>query len=78
MFQALEAVNEDNRDELHIDLEMWTEGIVRHSMTVAHLCYDNHRDVIIKTCQRVSLSLGMGIANEIISRLIRIMKILIA
>ena len=56
--QALEALGEEKRCDLHIDLEMWTEETVRHSMTVAHLCYDNHRDLIIKTCQRVILSVS--------------------
>lgn len=50
---ALEALNEENRADLHVDLEMWTEEVVRHSMVVAHLCYDGHRDIIVKTCQRV-------------------------
>ncbi|XP_053407384.1 uncharacterized protein LOC123547184 isoform X2 [Mercenaria mercenaria] len=50
---ALEALGEEKRSDLHVDLEMWTEEAVRHSMTVAHLCYDSHRDLIIKTCQRV-------------------------
>ena len=52
-FQALDSVSEDKRDDLHGDLELWVEEIVRHSMTVAHMCQDGHRDLIIKTCQRV-------------------------
>ncbi|KAH3787332.1 uncharacterized protein LOC127842268 isoform X2 [Dreissena polymorpha] len=50
---ALECLSEEKRGTLHMDLEMWTEETVRHSMTVAHLCTDSHRDAIIRTCQRV-------------------------
>ncbi|WAR22602.1 CTNA2-like protein [Mya arenaria] len=50
---ALECLSEGRRAELHMDLELWTEEVVRHSMTVAHLCYNTHRDMIVATCQRV-------------------------
>ncbi|XP_060073578.1 uncharacterized protein LOC132553356 [Ylistrum balloti] len=51
--QILEVLSEDNRTELHTDLESWTEIIVRHSMLVAHMCTDSYRDTIIRTCQRI-------------------------
>ncbi|OWF53522.1 uncharacterized protein LOC110446295 isoform X2 [Mizuhopecten yessoensis] len=51
--QILEVLSEDNRAELHTDLESWTEMTVRHSMLVAHMCTDSFRDVIIRTCQRI-------------------------
>ncbi|XP_033755819.1 catenin alpha-like [Pecten maximus] len=51
--QILEVLSEDNRAELHTDLESWTETVVRHSMLVAHMCTDSFRDIIIRTCQRI-------------------------
>lgn len=52
----LEALSVEKRFELDDDLETWTENLVRHSMLVAHLCLDHYRNIIVKTCQRVSLN----------------------
>lgn len=49
----LEALSLDSREDLDVDLESWTEGIIRHSMLVAHLCTDIYRNLIIRNCQRV-------------------------
>lgn len=51
----MDALTDENRFELNPDLESWTESAVRHSMAVAHMCSDAYRDLIIKTCGRVSL-----------------------
>ncbi|KAK3597757.1 hypothetical protein CHS0354_006116 [Potamilus streckersoni] len=57
--QAIEALSQDNRDDLDPDLEIWTEGVIRHGMMVAHLCLDSYRDLIVKTCQRILQVKGM-------------------
>ncbi|KAL3863862.1 hypothetical protein ACJMK2_005589 [Sinanodonta woodiana] len=57
--QAIEALSQDSRDNLDPDLEVWTEGVIRHGMMVAHLCLDNYRDLIVKTCQRILQVKGM-------------------
>ncbi|XP_069113867.1 uncharacterized protein [Argopecten irradians] len=51
--EVLEVLSEENRAELHTDLESWTEIIIRHSMLVAHMCTDNFRDIINRICQRI-------------------------
>ena len=54
VIQVLDALSVDKRLDLDADLETWTENLVRHSMLVAHLCLDRYRNIIVKTCQRVS------------------------
>ncbi|KAJ8312557.1 hypothetical protein KUTeg_009930 [Tegillarca granosa] len=51
--QLIEALSVENRVDLHEDTENWTESVTRHSMLVAHLCTDEFKDKIIKTCQRM-------------------------
>ncbi|XP_076104056.1 uncharacterized protein LOC143072834 isoform X1 [Mytilus galloprovincialis] len=63
--QILEALSTENREDLDIDVESWTEGIIRHSMLVAHLCTDTYRNLIIINCQRILQLKGRVLALSI-------------
>ena len=54
IFQILNELSTEGKVTLSDDLEMMLEVIIRHSMAVAHLSSENHRDLILKNCQRVS------------------------